>query len=134
LFDKDYAENPLYKAILLDEVNINEGMLMENAVAQALRANGHKLFFYSRRKTVKEDPETHEGIVENAVEIDFLITVDGRVCPVEVKSSRYNKHSSLDRFMEKFRKRVGQPYIIYTKDLKVDNGVFFIPIYMSMFL
>jgi len=128
LFDKDYADNPLYRSILLGNININEGMLMENAVAQALRANRHKLFFYSRCKT------SAESTVENAIEIDFLITRDGKVCPVEVKSSAYNKHSSLDRFLEKFGKRIGQPYIVYTKDLKVDGKTVFVPIYMSMFL
>jgi len=134
LFDKDYAENTLYRSILLDKLSINEGMLMENAVAQALRANRHKLFFYSQSKTSKEDPETREMIVENAIEIDFLITREGKVCPVEVKSSGYNNHSSLDKFLGRFGKRIGPPYVVYTKDLKVDDGVTFIPIYMSMFL
>ncbi|MDR0509058.1 MAG: DUF4143 domain-containing protein [Candidatus Methanoplasma sp.] len=134
LFDKDYSENLIYRSILLDKININEGMIMENAVAQALRANRHKLFFYSQSRTSKEDPETRESVIENAVEIDFLIIRDGKVCPVEVKSSRYNKHSSLDKFSKRFGKRIGQPYIIYTKDLRVDGGMIFIPIYMSMFL
>ena len=134
LFDKDYAENTLYKSILLDKVSINEGMLTENAVAQALRASRHKLFFYSRSKTAKEDTNTGKSVIENATEIDFLITRNGKVCPVEVKSSRYNRHSSLDRFRDKFGKRTGTPYIVYTEDLKVEDGVTFIPIYMSMFL
>ena len=30
---------------LLDRLHVNEGMLMENIVAQELRASGHKLFF-----------------------------------------------------------------------------------------
>ncbi|MCL2510341.1 MAG: DUF4143 domain-containing protein [Methanomassiliicoccaceae archaeon] len=134
LFDKDYGDNTLYKSILLDKLNINEGMLMENVVAQALRANRHKLFFYSRSKVVKEDPNTHESIIEKAIEIDFLITREGKVCPVEVKSSGYNRQSSLNRFLDKFGKRIGCPYVVYTKDLKVENGRVFIPIYMSMFL
>ena len=134
LFDKDYGDNTLYRSILLDKLNINEGMLMENAVAQALRANRHKLFFYSRSKVDKEDPKTHERVVENAIEIDFLITREGKVCPVEVKSSKYNRQSSLDRFMHKFGKHIGSPFVVYTKDLKVEDGKIFIPIYMSMFL
>jgi len=134
LFDKDYAENTLYRSILLDKMNINEGMLTENIVAQALRANRHKLFFYSRSKTLKEDPETRESIPESAIEIDFLIMRGGKICPVEVKSSGYKSNSSLDRFLKKFGKRIGQPYMVYTKDLKVEDGRVFIPIYMSMFL
>ncbi|MCL2712672.1 MAG: DUF4143 domain-containing protein [Methanomassiliicoccaceae archaeon] len=134
LFDKDYADNTLYRSILLDKVNINEGMLIENIVAQMLRANRHKLFFYSRRKSVKEDARTHEKITENAIEIDFLVTRREKICPVEVKSSGYKSHSSLDRFLKKFGKRIGQPYIVYTRDLKVDDGIMYIPIYMSMFL
>ncbi|MCL1984625.1 MAG: DUF4143 domain-containing protein, partial [Methanomassiliicoccaceae archaeon] len=134
LFDKDYAENTLYRSILLDKMNINEGMLMENAVTQALRANRHKLFFYSKSKNCKEDPETGEKAIEKAIEIDFLIMREGKICPVEVKSSRYNRHSSLDRFLEKYGKRIGQPYVLYIKDLRVEGGMTYIPIYMSMFL
>jgi len=133
LFDKDYADNHLYRAILLDKVNINEGMIMENAVTQIFRASRHKLFFYSRSKTSKKN-DAGETVTEKAIEVDFLTTKDGKVCPVEVKSSKYNSHSSLDRFLKKFGKRIGTPYIVYTKDLKVDGNIVFIPIYMSMFL
>ncbi len=123
--DNDYMSNELYKSVLLDKISVNEGMLMENAVAQALKASGHNLFFYSRYDNVNR---------ENHLEIDFLIGKGSKVCPVEVKSSAYTKHSSLDKFMGKFKGRYGQPYIIYTKDLHVKEGIVHLPIYMAMFL
>ena len=123
--DNDYMENELYKAVLLDRINVNEGMLMENIVAQTFRVNGHKLFFYARNDNVER---------KNHMEIDFLISKKNKICPVEVKSSRYNKHSSLDKFRAKFKGRIGQSYILYTKDLKREEDILYLPLYMGMFL
>lgn len=123
--DNDYMENDLYKAVLLDRLNINEGMLMENIVAQTLRCNGRKLYFYSRCDN--KDRKNH-------MKIDFLISRQKKICPIEVKSSAYNTHSSLDKFRAKFGKRIGQSYILYTKDLKEEGDILYLPIYMAMFL
>lgn len=129
LFDREYADNGLYKSILLDKVDVNEGMITENATAQALRANGHKLFFYSRPEKTRDD-----GTRDSAIEVDFLIVRNGKVCPVEVKSSGYRTHTSLDRFRAKFGKRLGQAYVVCGSDLKESNGVMYIPFYMTMLL
>lgn len=123
--DDKYTDNELYRDILLDKLHVNEGMLMENIVAQELRANGHKLYFYSRSDTDKR---------ENNMEIDFLIRHQRKICPVEVKSGAYRKHSSLDKFKSKFSGKIGQPYILYTKDIFVKENVVHLPIYMAMFL
>lgn len=123
--DDKYTDNELYRDILLDRLHVNEGMLMENIVAQELRANGHKLYFYSRSDTDKR---------ENNMEIDFLIRHQRKICPVEVKSGAYRKHSSLDKFKSKFSGKIGQPYILYTKDIFVKENVVHLPIYMAMFL
>lgn len=123
--DNDYMSNELYKSVLLDKISVNEGMLMENIVAQTFRASGHNLFFYSRYDNINR---------ENHLEIDFLIAKGSKVCPVEVKSSAYTTHSSLDKFRKKFKGRYGQPYIIYSKDLQVKDNIVHIPIYMAMFL
>ncbi|MFR4519646.1 MAG: DUF4143 domain-containing protein, partial [Fusobacterium sp.] len=126
--DGDYTENDLYKAVLFNKLNINEGMLMENIVAQVLRTNGHKLFFYS-----KSDNENRE----NNMELDFLIKDKEnlkKIAVIEVKSSTYKKHSSLDKFRNKYKDRIGNPYILYQKDLMIKDGVIHLPIYMSMFL
>ncbi len=123
--DNDYMTNELYKAVLLDKLGVNEGMLMENAVAQALVANGHRLFFYSRYDNINRD---------NHLEIDFLLSKGTKICPIEVKSSKYASHSSLDKYMKKFKGRYGQPYIVYGKDLQVKDNIVHIPIYMAMFL
>ena len=122
---KQYLHNELYHAILFDKLNINEGMLMENIVAQMLRSNGHSLYFYSRNEP---------GNREKNMEIDFLIDDGRKVCPVEVKSSVYKVHSSLDKFRQKFSKDLGNSYILYTKDVMKKDNVIHLPIYMAMFL
>lgn len=126
--DSDYTNNELYKAVLFNKLNINEGMLMENVVAQVLRTNGHKLFFYSRwDKTNKE----------NNMELDFIIKDRSnirKIAVLEVKSSTYRKHSSLDKFKNKFKDRIGNSYILYQKDLMIKDDVIHLPIYMSIFL
>ena len=129
LFDRDYSDNILYKSIPLDKVDVNEGMLTENVVSQMLRANRHKLFFYSRPSKTEDD-----GTVEKPLKVDFLIQSEGKICPVEVKSSGYMTHSSLNRFIGKFGKRIGQAYVVCTSDVKEKDGVLYIPMYMAMFL
>ena len=124
-YDNDFADNMLYKAILLDRLNINEGMLMENVVAQILRCRGHRLFFYSRVDAANR---------ANYMEIDFLISNNKHIQPVEVKSSSYRKHSSLDKFINKFGSRLGEKYILYQKDIMIKDGIIHLPVYMAMFL
>jgi hypothetical protein len=123
--DDKFIDNELYRDILLDRLHVNEGMLMENIVAQELRSGGHKLFFYSRSDT------DHR---ENNMEIDFLIRKKRKICPVEVKSGVYRKHSSLDKFRTKFKGKIGQAYILYTKDILIKDDVIHLPLYMAMFL
>ena len=123
--DKEYLDNELYRAILFDKLHINEGMILENAVAQALRASGHRLYFYSR-----VDSESRK----NNIEIDFLIIRNNKVSPIEVKSAAYRRHSSLDKFNAKFSKTIGESYVVYTKDVMVRESVTHIPVYMTMFL
>lgn len=124
-WDQAYHDNDLYRAILLDRMNVNEGMLAENVVAQMLRAAGHQLFFYSR-----SDSRTRA----NTMEIDFLVPRGRKICPVEVKSGLYQRHASLDKFTVRFGKRLGQSYILYGKDVMEKDGIIHLPLYMAMFL
>ena len=123
--DKAFTENGLYRAILFDKLSINEGMIMENVVAQMLRTNGHKLYFYSRSDATNR---------KNDMEIDFLITEGKKICPIEVKSNNYVSHSSLDKFRDNFSSKIGNSYILYSKDVIVKDGIIHLPIYMAMFL
>ena len=118
-------ESDIYHSILNDKLHLNEGMFMENIVAQALRANGHRLFFHS---FYKKDND------KNRYEVDFLIRQGRKISPVEVKSSGYSTHTSLDCLMEKHSKTLGRPYILYTRDLKKEGNILFLPIYMAMCL
>lgn len=123
--DGRFTDNALYREVFFGNAGANNGMIAENAVAQALRTSGRKLFFYSR-----PDSTTRR----NDIEIDFLVRRGGAICPVEVKSGRYQRHASLDKFRAKFGKRLGEPVILYTKDLMEKDGILHLPLYMAMFL
>ena len=123
--DKKNTENDIYRAILFDKLNINEGMIMENVVAQMLRIKREHLFFYSRNDNLHR---------ENHMEIDFLITEGKKICPVEIKSGDYRSHSSLDKFRKHFSSLIGNSYILYTKDVMIKDGIIHLPLYMAEFL
>ena len=123
--DNEHTDNELYRAILLNKLHVNEGMLMENAVAQMLRYNGHRLYFYSRVDTNNR---------QNMMEIDFLIAAKNKICPLEVKSSAYQAHSSLDKFRSKFSQTLGDVYVLYTRDIMIKDNIIHLPVYMAMFL
>lgn len=122
---KNYLDNEVYKAILFDKFNVNEGMIVENFVAQTLKTNGYDLYYYSKNDNNNS---------KNTMEVDFLIVQDKKLNPIEVKSGNYNKHTSIDRFKDKYKKTIGTRYIIHTKDLKVEDDIVYIPLYMTMFL
>ena len=122
--DKDFTENVIYEKLLSDKLDTDLGYLYENIVAQMLHASGNKLFYYIFPK----DNSTHN------YEIDFLVAKKNKVCPIEVKSSGYKTHASIDAFSNKFSSKIGQKYLIYTKDLRKDGDLLCIPLYMTMFL
>lgn len=123
--NKPYLENELYRAILLDQLGVNEGMLLENAVAQCLRANGHQAFFY-----VEKRPDARKTLME----IDFLIRQQKKIVPIEVKSGSSKSILSLKRFKEKFGKRVGTPVVLHHGELMRKDEVLFLPYYMASIL
>ena len=122
--DKDFTENIIYGKLLSDKLSVNLGYLYENVVAQILKANGNSLFYY----TFLDEKSRHN------FEIDFLLARNNKVCPIEIKSSGYKTHASLDAFSEKYSSRILNKYLVYTKDLGKDKDVFSIPVYMTMFL
>ena len=122
--DKDFTENIIYEKLLSDKLGVNMGYVYENIVAQILSANGHDLYYY----TFLNEKTKHN------YEIDFLISKKNKVCPIEVKSSGYNTHKSLDVFSEKYSARILEKYVVYTKDLKKDKDILMIPVYMLPFL
>lgn len=122
--DKDFTENIIYEKLLSDKLPVNLGYLYENVVAQILKANGNALFYY----TFLDEKSRHN------FEIDFLLARKNKVCPIEIKSSGYKTHASLDAFCEKYSSRILNKYLVYTKDLGKDKDVLSIPVYMTMFL
>ena len=118
-----------YRAILFDKLSINEGMLVENAVAQQLRANGEKLLFFSRY-----DRQDAAGNIE----IDFLVVRESkdagmkpRVSPVEVKSTKRYGTKSLDKFRARFGSRVGTEYVLHPRQLQAAGNRVCLPLYMA---
>ncbi len=122
--DKNYTENVIYNKLLLDKLDSNLGYVYENAVAQMLVAKGNNLFYY----TMESETSNH------LYEIDFLISVGDKICPIEVKSGNYRGHKSLDVFCDKFSSRVRDKYVVHTKDYKWEKGIHYLPVYMVPFL
>ena len=122
--DKDFTENIIYQKLMSDKLDANLGYVYENMVAQMLTASGNKLFYY----TFPTETGKHN------YEIDFLLSRGNKICPIEVKSSGYKRHASLDAFCQKFSCRVLQRYLIYTKDLQKDEQTLFLPVYLTQFL
>lgn len=122
--DRDFTENEIYEKLLGDKLSANLGYLYENVVAQILTATGNELFYH----TVMNPTSRHN------YEVDFLITRKNKICPLEVKSSGYKKHASLDYFCEKYAGRILKKYLVYTKDYAKDQDVICLPVYMLPFI
>ncbi len=119
-WDKDYTENSIYSKLLSDKLDANLGYVYENLVAQMLTAAGNELFYYTF-----PDENNHN------YEIDFLLSRGNKICPIEVKSSGYKTHKSLDEFCKKYSVRIGDRFLVYTKDLRKDGVILFVPVYMT---
>ena len=122
--DKDITENVIYQKLLNDKLSADLGYVYENVVAQMLKASGNELFYHSW--------PTESG--KHNYEIDFLLPRGSKVCPIEVKSSGYKTHASLDAFMKKYPERTVQGYLLYTKDMRKDSRILLTPVFMTMFL
>lgn len=122
--DKKFTENIIYKKLLSDKLQANLGYVYENVVAQLLKSQGFDLFYY----TFASETSNH------LYEVDFLISEKNKISPIEVKSSGYKTHKSLDIFSEKFSSRIQNKYIVYTKDFKNEDNIFYLPTPMVQFM
>lgn len=118
-WDKDYTENIIYQKLLSDKLEANLGYIYENVVAQMLAAAGNQLFYYTWPKDEKHN-----------YEIDFLLSHGAKLWPLEVKSSGYKTHASIDAFCTKYSSRVDKRFLIYTKDYIQDGPTTLLPAYM----
>ena len=119
-WDKDFTENIIYQKLLNDSLSVNLGYVYENMAAQMFVASSNRLFYYTF-----PDENRHK------YEVDFLLSRGFKLCPIEVKSEGYNTHKSLDEFCRKFSSRIGNRYLVYTKDLRRDQETIMLPIYMA---
>ena len=123
-WDSKFTDNTIYHKLLADKLSTDLGYVYENVVAQMLKASGHELYYYT----------FPTGSGKHNYEVDFLIADGDKVSPVEVKSSGYKAHTSLDTFCGKFSSRIRNKYLIYTKDMRKAGDVLYLPVYMTMFL
>lgn len=127
-FDENgLVSEEIYKKLLFDKLEVNKGMIIENIVAQMLTASGHKLYFYS-------NPSRDDASLR--MEIDFLtakskISNRHNISPIEVKSSKNYTLTSLRKFKEKYKDQLHIPYVLHPNDLKEENGILFLPLYMT---
>ena len=123
-WDKKFTDNTIYHKLLSDKLSADLGYVYENVIAQMLKTAGHELYYYTF--------PTESG--KHNYEVDFLIADGDKVSPIEVKSSGYKTHASLDAFCNKFSARIRNRYLIYTKDLRKEEDILYLPAYMTMFL
>lgn len=126
--DRDFTDNIIYRKLLTDKLPVDLGYVYENVVAQLLHTAGHSLYYY----TFKERAD--DVVAPRNYEIDFLIARRDKICPIEVKSSGYKSHKSLDKFFSKYSSRISERYLLYTKDIRREDGVIYLPVYMASLL
>lgn len=126
-FDENtIVSEELYRKLLLDKLEVNAGMLMENLVAQMLRAAGHKLYFYSNNS--REE-------ASDRMEVDFLISKSAitsrhNISPIEVKSGRRYAITSLNKMIDKYSNYLSTSYVIHTADYAEKDAITYLPVYM----
>ena len=128
--EKGIVSEEIYKKLLLGKLEVDLGMIMENIVAQMFTASGHKLFFYANSS--RDDAEAR-------MEIDFLIAkskISNRhnISPIEVKSGKNYTLSSLKKFIRRYNQQLHTPYVLHTSDLKVEDDIVYLPLYMTSLL
>ena len=126
----EIVSEDLYRKILLDKLEMNSGMIVENIVAQMLRTAGHKLFFCSNSTMTDRD---------SRMEIDFLIakgkiTTRHNISPIEVKSSVRYTLTSLRKCIAKYGSYLSTAYVIHPADLKEEDNIVYLPLYMCPLL
>ena len=130
-FDENgIVSEELYKKLLFGKLEVNEGMIFENVVAQMLAANGRTLYFYSNASRTDKD---------SRMEIDFLLaksktTNRHNISPLEVKSGKNYTLSSLNKFRNKYTEQLNEAFVLHTDDLRVKDGVIYLPVYMTGYL
>ncbi len=127
--ERGIVSEELYKKLMFDKLEVNEGMLVENIVAQMLCASGHKLYFFSKNSDEKDE----------RMEIDFLIaksvtTSRHNISPIEVKSGKKYTLTSLKKCIAKYANQLSTPYVLHDKDVKVEDGIVYLPLYMTPLL
>ena len=122
--DRSFTDNDLYRRLLADKSQANLGYVYENAVAQMLVAGGHELYYHTMS----------DAKSKRSYEVDFLISAGEKVIPIEVKSSGYKAHASLDEFVARHSRHIARRIVLHTKDFSSEGMVDYLPVYLAPFL
>ncbi len=122
--DKDFTDNTIYRKLLSNNLSANLGIVYENVVAQILASKGYRLYYHTYYDKAKK----------RTFEVDFLLSRGKKIVPIEVKSSNYRSHTSIDRFSEKYKDRIAEKIVIHTKDLNYGSSTLYLPIYLTALL
>ena len=122
--DKQFTENTIYNQLLSNRLSANLGIIYENVVAQILATKGYKLFYHTY----------YDRGRRRNYEVDFILPKANKIVPIEVKSSAYRSHTTLDRFSEKYRNRISEQIVIHTRDLNYDGSTLYLPVYLTHFI
>ena len=123
-WDDGYTSNTIYEKLLSDKLRTDLGYVYENIVAQMLTASGRKLYYHTW------PTETSN----RNYEVDFILSREGKICPIEVKSSQSKEHASIDAFQSKYSERIHTRYLLHPRDIRKDQDLQCLPIYMGIFL
>ncbi len=119
LLASQYAEG-IQMRIIKGDKDINFGSIYENAVAQELVAHGITPYYYNNKK---------RG------ELDFVIELNGKVLPIEVKSGKdYETHRALSNIMDCKEYDLPEAIVFNNDNLRIVGKIAYTPIYMVMFL
>lgn len=115
-----YSDGIQLKILTGDDV-INHGSIFENVVTQELHAHGfNDLYYYNSKKMG---------------EVDFVVELNGEVCPIEVKSGKdYARHRALNNILNCKDYTIPQAIVLCNDNYSIKDKVSYMPIYMVMFI
>lgn len=119
LLSSQLLNNMQYK-VLAGEIEINEGALTENFVAQALRTQDISLHYYDKK---------------SKLELDFVIPEGDGITIIEVKSGNdYKKHASLNNAIRNNSHRLNRAIVLSQNNIEIAGDILYLPLYMAMFM
>ena len=119
--DKLIVSDNIYNKLLSDKLDVNLGYLYENVMAQIIKSCNRDLYY----SVFKTNTSTH------SYEVDFLLTDNNKLVPIEVKSSNINNHKSINEFKNKYKDKVSRSILFSFSDISNDDTLELKPLYLG---